>query len=329
MATNFIDYVKIHLSAGNGGAGSTHFRREKYVPKGGADGGDGGRGGHIILRGNSQLSTLLHLKYTKHVRAENGGRGGGNHRKGADGVDSIIEVPLGTLVKEIDTGGVIAEVTHSEEEKILLRGGRGGKGNSNFKSATRQTPLFSQSGEQAEEKTIALELKLIADIGMIGPPSAGKSTLLSRLSAAKPVIAPYDFTTLTPQLGSVSYDHYHSFVLAEIPGLIEGAAQGKGLGIRFLRHAERSKLLFFLIPADVERYDKVYTMLRKELMDHQPSLMDKVALAVISKCDLLSSEEIAKKCEALPPDLERMAISSFSQPSVLALKKKLWGLLHP
>ena len=277
---NFIDYVKLYMRAGNGGAGSTHFRRERYIPKGGPDGGDGGRGGHIFLKANPHRSTLLHLKYTKHVRAAHGEGGQGQKCTGADGADVILEVPLGTIAKEAETGALLAEIPTTDDKKMLLRGGQGGLGNTHFKSATRQTPRYAQPGTPGEEKAVILELKLMADVGLIGAPNAGKSTLLSTLSAAKPKVANYPFTTLTPQLGIVAYQE-HSFVMAEIPGLIEGAAAGRGLGTRFLRHAERNSVLLFVIPADIVHYGEYYQALSKELHEHNPQLASKKHLIAI------------------------------------------------
>lgn len=327
LTPNFIDYVKLYIRTGNGGAGSRHFRREKFVPKGGPDGGDGGRGGHIILKANPQHTTLLHLRYTKHVKAENGKGGSAQQSTGANGRDTILEVPVGTVVKDAETDVILAEIIHPDESKVLLKGGQGGLGNTHFKSATNQTPSYAQPGILGEEKEVILELKLIADVGIIGAPNAGKSTLLSVLSAAKPTIAHYPFTTLTPQLGIVAYQDY-SFVMADIPGLIEGAAQGKGLGTRFLRHAERNHLLLFLIPADTCNYGEQYKMLKKELYTHNPSLANKKHLIAISKIDLLMPDELQEKLHTLPSHLSYVCLSSHAQTGLIELKKKLWKFLN-
>ncbi|MBM3417781.1 MAG: GTPase ObgE, partial [Bacteroidetes bacterium] len=269
---NFVDYVKIHCTSGNGGGGSSHFRREKYIPKGGPDGGDGGRGGHVIIRGNKQLWTLLHLKFQKHIKAGHGAHGGGNLKTGSQGDDVFIEVPLGTLAKDSETGEILFEITEDGEEKIIQKGGRGGLGNNHFKSATNQTPRYAQPGEPGEESWKVLELKLLADVGLVGFPNAGKSTLLSVLSAAKPEIGDYPFTTLRPNLGMVSYRDHRSFVMADIPGIIEGAHSGKGLGLRFLRHIERNSLLLFMIPADANNISVEYKILLNELKLYNPEL---------------------------------------------------------
>ena len=323
---NFIDHVKLYIRAGKGGAGSVHFRRARYIPKGGPDGGDGGRGGHIILQGEEQLSTLLHLRYTKHVRAEHGGDGEGKNCTGADGKDILIKVPLGTVAKDADTDRVLAEITEPGQKQLLLRGGKGGLGNTQFKSATKQAPRYAQPGKEGEEKTVILELKLIAEAGLIGPPNAGKSTLLSTISAAKPVIADYPFTTLTPQLGIVSYQT-HTRVVAEIPGLIKGAAQGKGLGTRFLRHAERTQLLLIVIPADAPSYGELYTLLYQELQGHNPSLVRKKQLIVISKIDCITSQELEKKLATLPPAIPYVCVSSHTHTGIKTLKQKLVELI--
>ena len=324
ITSNFIDYVKIFFKSGKGGDGVVHFRREKYVPKGGPDGGDGGRGGHIILRGNDQLWTLLHLKYKKHIKAENGQPGAGKNKTGARGKDIVIEVPLGTVAKYADTGEVILEITKHGEEKILLRGGSGGKGNTHFKSATNQTPRIATPGEPGQEAWIILELKILADVGLVGFPNAGKSTLLSRLTAAKPKIADYPFTTLTPKVGIVEYRDFKSFVMADIPGIIEGAAEGKGLGIRFLRHIERNAVLLFLIPADTQDYEKEYNILLGELKKYNPELLEKRRVIAISKSDLLDDE---LKCEiknSVNFDVPWLFISSITGEGLAELKDILW-----
>lgn len=329
MATsNFIDYVKFNARSGAGGPGSTHFRREKHVPKGGPDGGNGGRGGHIILKGNAQLWTLLHLKYQKHVIAGNGKPGEGGKRTGADGEDIILEVPLGTVAREAESGKKLFEITEDGEEKILLPGGRGGLGNENFKTATNQAPRFSQSGEAGGDEWMILELKLLADVGLVGFPNAGKSTLLSVLSAAKPEIADYPFTTLTPNLGVVAYRDYKSFVVADIPGIIEGAAEGKGLGTRFLRHIERNSILLFLVPADAKDIANEYGILLRELRKYNPELLDKKRLLAVSKDDLLDEELRTAIRAELPEDIEHVFISSVTQSGLATLKDKLWQMLN-
>jgi GTP-binding protein len=288
--TNFVDYVKIHCKSGHGGAGSAHLRREKFIPKGGPDGGDGGRGGHIILEGNQHKWTLLHLKFRKHIKAGNGESGGAQKKSGADGEDIIVDVPLGTIVKDAETGEFIFEITEHGEQKILMQGGRGGLGNDHFKSSTNQTPRYAQSGEEGEEGWKILELKILADVGLVGFPSAGKSTLLSVVSAAKPKIADYPFTTLTPNLGIVSHREEQSFVMADIPGIIEGAHEGKGLGLRFLRHIERNPILLFMVPADSADHLKEYNILLNELEKFNPELLDKQRFLAISKADMLDQE---------------------------------------
>jgi GTP-binding protein len=324
MNDNFIDYVKIHCRSGNGGAGSVHFRREKYIPKGGPDGGDGGRGGHIIVRGNEQLWTLLHLKYRKHIKAKHGMPGMGANKTGSSGEDVILEVPLGTVAKDAETGEVLFEITQHGEEKILMKGGRGGLGNSNFKSATNQTPRYAQPGEEGEEGWRILELKVLADVGLVGFPNAGKSTLLSALTAAKPKIADYAFTTLTPNLGIVAYRDHKSFVMADIPGIIEGAHAGKGLGLRFLRHIERNSTLLFLVPADADDIKKEYEILLGELKKYNPELLDKKRVLAVSKADLLD-EELRKEVEKeLPKNIPAVFISSITQENLEKLKDLLW-----
>ncbi|HOX78209.1 MAG TPA: GTPase ObgE [Bacteroidales bacterium] len=324
---NFVDYIKINCTSGKGGAGSAHLHRAKYIPKGGPDGGDGGRGGHVILKGNRHLWTLLHLKFTKHVRAGNGGVGGKSLSTGAAGEDRIIEVPLGTVAKMADTGEVLFEITEHEETKVLLKGGRGGLGNDHFKSSTFQTPRFAQPGEPGQEAWIILELKILADVGLVGFPNAGKSTLLSVVSAAKPEIADYPFTTLTPNLGIVSYRDGASFVMADIPGIIEGASEGKGLGLRFLRHIERNSLLLFLIPADSKDIRREYEILLNELDKYNPELVDKPRLLAISKSDLLDSELISEMKKELPP-VKTVFISSVTGDGILKLKDLIWTELN-
>ena len=328
METNFIDHVNIYMQSGAGGGGSVHFRREKFVPKGGPDGGDGGRGGHIILRGNSQLWTLLHLRYRKHIRSENGKPGEGGNRSGRSGEDIVLEVPIGTLAKDHETGELLEEVMFDGEEKILLPGGRGGQGNSHYKTSTNQAPREAQPGEEGIEKLITLELKLLADVGLVGFPNAGKSTLLSVVSAAKPEIADYAFTTLTPNLGVVQYRDYKSFVMADIPGIIEGASEGKGLGLRFLRHIERNSILLFLIPADSDNIEREYKVLLNELSQHNPELLDKDRILAISKSDMLDEELIDEMKQELP-DIPYMFISSVAQQGITELKDLLWQKLNP
>ncbi len=326
--SNFIDHVRIYCRSGNGGAGAVSFRREKHVPKGGPDGGNGGRGGSIILRGNKQLWTLLHLRYKKHVTAENGGNGSGQRSSGADGQDVILEVPLGTIAKSEETGDVIAEVTEEGQEIVLLPGGRGGLGNENFKTATKQTPRYAQPGEDGEEKLCILELKLLADVGLVGFPNAGKSTLLSVVSAAKPEIADYPFTTLVPNLGVVSYRDHKSFVMADIPGIIEGAAEGKGLGLRFLRHIERNSILLFLVPADADDIEKEYNILLDELKRYNPELLDKKRILAVSKSDMLDDELIAEIKPTLPKGIETLFISSVANRGIDQLKDKIWQAIN-
>ena len=301
--SNFVDYVKIFCKSGNGGPGSAHLRREKFTALGGPDGGDGGRGGHIILKGSVNLWTLLHLKYQKHIKAGDGGPGGKQRSFGADGEDIIIEVPLGTIAKNAETGEVLFEITQDGESQVLLKGGRGGLGNDHFKSATFQTPRFSQPGEAGEEGWHILELKVLADVGLVGFPSAGKSTLLSVVSAAKPKIADYPFTTLVPNLGIVGHREKKSFVMADIPGIIEGAHQGRGLGLRFLRHIERNSMLLFMVPADSKNHLKEYHILLEELNQYNPELLDKERFLTISKADMLDQDlmkEISKELKGIP-----------------------------
>lgn len=322
--SNFIDYVKILCRSGKGGAGSRHFYRAKYVPKGGPDGGDGGRGGHVILRGNKNMWTLLPLKYRRHVFAGNGQSGSGGRSFGKDGEDVIIEVPCGTVVFDSETGEYLCEVTADGEEIKLLRGGRGGLGNWHFKSATNRTPRYAQPGEPAIEKSVILELKLLADVGLVGFPNAGKSTLLSSVSAARPKIADYPFTTMEPQLGIVSYRDNRSFVMADIPGIIEGASEGKGLGLRFLRHIERNAVLLFMIPADASDIKREYEILLNELTRFNPELVDKHRVLAISKSDMLDDELIAEIEQELPDDIPHVFISSVTNQGITALKDILW-----
>ena len=328
QSSNFVDYVKICCRSGHGGAGSSHLHRDILTSKGGPDGGDGGRGGHITLKGSSQLWTLLHLKYRKHIIAENGLPGSGGQRSGRTGQDEILEVPLGTIARNAETGEIVFEITKDGETKILMSGGRGGLGNWHFKTSTKQTPRFSQPGEAGREEWMVLELMILADVGLVGFPNAGKSTLLSVLSAAKPEIADYAFTTLVPNLGIVSYRNNKSFVMADIPGIIEGASQGKGLGIRFLRHIERNSVLLFLVPADTSRSIKEeYQILLNELEQYNPELMHKPRILAISKSDLLDDELVAEMRKDLP-DLSTLFISSVAQKGLLELKDMLWKVIN-
>jgi GTP-binding protein len=326
--SNFIDYVKFCSRSGAGGAGAMHFRREKHVPKGGPDGGDGGRGGHIIVRGTTQVWTLLHLKYKKHVIAEPGKGGDGGRRTGADGKDMILEVPLGTVAKDAETGEKRFEITADGQEIILTKGGRGGLGNDHFKTSTNQAPHYAQPGEDGIEEWIILELKLLADVGLVGFPNAGKSTLLSSISAARPEIGDYPFTTLVPNLGVVSYRDDKSFVMADIPGIIEGAAEGKGLGIRFLRHIERNSILLFLIPADAKDIGDQYRILLGELRKYNPELLDKKRLLAISKVDMLDEELMKEMEREIPKDLPYVFISSISQYNLEKLKDLIWQAIR-
>lgn len=321
--SNFIDYVKIHCTSGKGGRGSRHFRREKYEPKGGPDGGDGGRGGHVIVRGNKNLWTLLHLKFKRHIKAGHGEDGSSSRSTGAQGEDAYIEVPLGTIAKDAETGEVLFEITEDGEEQVLIKGGRGGLGNSHFKSATNQAPRYAQPGEDGNEGWKVLELKVLADVGLVGFPNAGKSTLLSVLSAAKPEIANYPFTTLVPNLGIVSYRDFRSFVMADIPGIIEGAHEGKGLGIRFLRHIERNAVLLFLIPADSDNLKEEYQILLNELKEYNPELLDKARVLAISKSDMLD-DELKAEIEQDLPEIPYVFISSVAQQGLTELKDMLW-----
>lgn len=328
MTSNFIDYVKINLRSGRGGSGSSHFRREKHVPKGGPDGGDGGRGGHIYLIGNPQLWTLIHLKYQKHIIADSGKSGEGGRRSGAEGEDIYVEVPLGTIVKDAETNEFLAEVTESGQKVLLLPGGRGGLGNHNFKSSTNQSPRHAQPGEAGLDLWVVMELKVLADVGLVGFPNAGKSTLLSVMSAAKPEIANYPFTTLVPHLGVVEYRDYKSFVVADIPGIIEGASEGKGLGLRFLRHIERNSILCFLIPSDAKDWGEEYRILEGELEKFNPDLVSKRKILVVSKMDLSIPEMEDEMRASLPPDLPLVFISSITQQGIQELKDVLWKVLQ-
>jgi GTPase len=324
---NFVDYVKICCRSGKGGAGSAHFRREKFVPKGGPDGGDGGRGGHIILRGNSQLWTLLHLKYRKHVIAEPGQSGSGALKSGSQGEDEILEVPLGTIARDAETNEVACEITEHGQEFILVPGGRGGLGNNHFKTSTNQAPTYAQPGEPGRDEWKILELKILADVGLVGFPNAGKSTLLSALSAARPEIADYPFTTLVPNLGMVRYRDDRSFVMADIPGIIEGAAEGKGLGHRFLRHIERNSTLLFMIPCDTKDIRSEYAILLSELGKYNSELLDKQRLLAITKCDMLDEQMIAQMTPELPEGIPAVFISAASGLNLGKLKDMIWEQL--
>lgn len=335
MENNFIDYVKICCRSGKGGAGSVHFHRDKLTAKGGPDGGNGGKGGSIIIRGNKQLWTLLHLKYRKHVLAEDGGSGSYALRTGADGKDEILEVPLGTVARDFETNEILFEIENDGEQKVLLPGGRGGMGNSHFKTSTLQTPRFAQPGEEGIESWKVLELKLMADVGLVGFPNAGKSTLLSVVSAAKPEIADYPFTTLVPNLGIVKYRDNRSFIMADIPGIIEGAHLGKGLGLRFLRHIERNSILLFMIPADSNDIKKEYKILLNELKQHNPELLEKKRMLAITKSDMLDDELLREMKKTVPKDknadgskVEVLFISSVAQKGIDELKDKLWELMN-
>ena len=326
--SNFIDYVRIYCASGHGGAGSAHLHRAKYVPKGGPDGGDGGRGGHIILKANPQFWTLIHLKYRKHVKAEDGENGQGALRHGKNGADVYLDVPVGTVVKDAETMEVIGELMEPREEMILCKGGRGGWGNDHFKSPTQQTPRFAQPGEEGVEGVFVLELKLLADVGLVGFPNAGKSTLLATITAAKPKIANYAFTTLEPNLGIVKYYDDQSFVMADIPGIIEGAHQGRGIGIRFLRHIERNSVLLFMVSAEEDDITAGYQTLLNELKEYNPELLVKDRVLAITKCDLID-KDIEKEIEpGLPKDLPHVFISSMNQQGLKELKELLWKALH-
>ncbi|MDB2657085.1 GTPase ObgE [Crocinitomicaceae bacterium] len=325
---NFVDYVKIHTKSGNGGGGSTHFRREKYIPKGGPDGGDGGRGGHVILRGNKQLWTLLHLKFKKHIRAGHGAHGSGDLKTGSQGEDVFVDVPLGTVARDSETNEILFEVTEDGQEMILEKGGRGGLGNNNFKSSTNQTPRYAQPGDDGREGWKVLELKVLADVGLVGFPNAGKSTLLSAVTAAKPEIADYPFTTLRPNLGIVSYRDHRSFVMADIPGIIEDAHQGKGLGLRFLRHIERNSLLLFMVPADADDIAKEYAILYRELRLYNPELIHKDIILAITKSDMLDEELKEEIKPTLPEGVPSIFISSVTNSGIDALKDLIWKTLN-
>ena len=335
MAANFIDYVKIYCRSGKGGAGCMHLHRAKYLPKGGPDGGDGGKGGSVILRGNRNLWTLLHLKYQKHIMATDGGKGGQSRSFGKDGEDKIIEVPCGTVVYDGETGEYICEVKEHKEQVVLLKGGRGGLGNWHFRTATNQTPRYAQPGEPAQERTVIMQLKVLADVGLVGFPNAGKSTLLSVVSAAKPEIADYPFTTLTPQLGIVSYRDGRSFCMADIPGIIEGAAEGKGLGLRFLRHIERNAVLLFMVPATSKDIIAEYEILLHELEKYNPELLTKARILAVTKCDLPRVDEEGKELPAIDYKklskklgIEVLPISSIAGLGIDELKDALWTELN-
>jgi GTP-binding protein len=325
QGSNFVDYVKICCRSGKGGPGSAHLHRDKLTSTGGPDGGDGGRGGHIILRGNPQFWTLLHLKYRKHIIAEDGLSGSSSTSTGKSGKDEILDVPLGTIARDSETGEVLFEITAEGETKVLTAGGRGGLGNWHFKTSTQQTPRFAQPGEAGTEKWVVLELKVLADVGLVGFPNAGKSTLLSVVSAAKPEIADYPFTTLVPNLGIVSYRGDKSFVMADIPGIIEGASKGKGLGYRFLRHIERNSVLLFMVPADTTRTIKEeYEILKKELQEFNPELMQKPHILAVTKSDMLDDELMEEMKKELPTNIPSIFISSVAQKNLIELKDMLW-----
>lgn len=326
--TNFVDYVKIYCRSGKGGRGSAHFRREKYIPKGGPDGGDGGNGGSIYIKANRNYWTLLHLRFNRHIYAPSGEAGSGALKTGTSGDDVIIEVPIGTSVYDAQTGEFILDVTQHEEKRLLLAGGRGGKGNTFFKSATNQAPRFAQPGEPAQEREIILQLKTLADVGLVGLPNAGKSTLLSAITSAKPKIADYPFTTLVPNLGIVGYRDNRSFVMADIPGIIEGASEGRGLGLRFLRHIERNSILLFMIPIDTDHIYKEYQVLLNELLKYNPGLGDKRRILAITKIDLADEELIKLVEEELPDDLPHIFISAVAQKGITELKDLLWEELN-
>lgn len=325
--SNFIDYVKIYCRSGKGGRGSTHFRREKYIPKGGPDGGDGGDGGDIILRANRNMWTLLHLKYQRHVLAGHGESGSGRLSTGKSGDSKIIDVPCGTVAYDAETGEYLCDVTEDGKEVVLLKGGKGGRGNNHFKTSTNQAPRYAQPGEPFQERRVILELKVLADVGLVGFPNAGKSTLLSVVSAAKPKIANYPFTTLEPKIGIVSYRDYKSFVMADIPGIIEGASEGKGLGLRFLRHIERNSLLLFMVPADADDIHQEYRVLLNELAQYNPELLDKRRILAISKADMLD-DELIEALEADLPEIPHIFISSITGYNITALKDMLWRELN-
>ena len=325
--SNFVDYVKIYCRSGNGGAGSVHFRREKYLEKGGPDGGDGGKGGDILMVANPQMWTLLHLRYTRHLNAEGGASGSKQRSTGASGKDIIIEVPLGTIARNPETDEIMGEITDRDQQVVLLKGGRGGLGNEHFKTSVNQAPKYAQPGEEGIESFIIFELKILADVGLVGFPNAGKSTLLSVVSAAKPAIADYPFTTLVPNLGIVAYRDNQSFVMADIPGIIEGAHEGKGLGLRFLRHIERNSILLFLVPADSDDIKKEYHVLLNELKQYNPELLDKQRILAISKSDMLD-EELREEIEQDLPEVSYLFISSVAETGLMALKDMIWKALN-
>ncbi|CAI8350080.1 GTPase ObgE [Flavobacteriaceae bacterium] len=327
---NFVDYIKLYACSGNGGKGSVHLHREKYITKGGPDGGDGGRGGHVIVRGNENLWTLHHLKFKKHFRAGHGEHGSKSRSTGADGTDVFVEVPLGTVVRDTETNAIIFEITEHDQEIILCEGGKGGRGNWHFKSPTNQTPRYAQPGMPSEEKHVTIELKILADVGLVGFPNAGKSTLLSVITSAKPKIADYEFTTLKPNLGIVEYRDFQSFVMADIPGIIEGAAEGKGLGHYFLRHIERNSILLFLIPADADDIKNQYDILLDELRRYNPEMLDKERIVAISKSDLLDAELEAELKQILDQEMpvDYLFISSAAQKGIVELKDLLWKQLN-
>ena len=328
MASNFVDYVKVFCRSGNGGGGSMHFHRAKYVPKGGPDGGDGGKGGDVIMRGNAQLWTLLHLRYTKHLFAEDGGHGGDALRTGANGKNIYIDVPIGTIAYDAETREPLGEISEDKQELVIMKGGRGGTGNAFFKSATMQAPKFAQPGEPCQEGWIIIELKLLADVGLVGFPNAGKSTLLSVVSAAKPEIADYPFTTLTPNLGIVPYYDMKSFIMADIPGIIEGAAEGKGLGLRFLRHIERNSILLFMVAGDSENVKGTYDILLKELKKYNPELLDKKRILAISKSDLIDEQQKKDIKKHLPKKIPHIFISSALGEGIKELKDLIWNSIN-
>lgn len=328
MESNFIDYVKIHCESGHGGAGSSHLHRAKYIPKGGPDGGDGGRGGHIILRADPQFWTLIHLKYRKNVKAEDGEKGGSALRKGKNGADIILDVPPGTVVKEAESGKQLFELTEAGEQRILCKGGKGGLGNDNFKSATNRTPRYAQPGEEGEEGWFVLELKLLADVGLVGFPNAGKSTLLSTVTSAKPKIADYAFTTLEPNLGIVRYYDDRSFVMADIPGIIEGAHDGKGIGIRFLRHIERNSVLLFMVSVEEDDITSAYRTLLEELKQYNPELLAKQRVLAITKCDYADPAMEKEIARHLPRKIPHVFISSVTGEGIEELKDVLWKALQ-
>ena len=325
---NFVDYIKVFASSGKGGSGSTHLHREKFVTKGGPDGGDGGRGGHVIIRGNKHMWTLFHMKFKRHFKADHGGDGGKSRSTGKDGEDVYIDVPLGTIVRNSETQKIIFEITEDTQEKILVQGGMGGRGNWHFKSSTNQTPRYAQPGIEGQEGWFQMELKILADVGLVGFPNAGKSTLLSVITAAKPKIADYAFTTLKPNLGIVNYRNYQSFVMADIPGIIEGASEGKGLGHRFLRHVERNSTLLFLIPADSDNLAREYKILLNELKKYNPELLDRQRLLAISKSDMLDDDLKEELEREVPDGIPYLFISSIAQRGLTELKDELWKMLN-